>query len=126
LKEIVYNKQKQEITLDITNTAPFIKETHMKLPRSKIASKIIVFALIVYAGISLFALRGRIESKRAEYDELRRAVAEKEITNAELEYEVQHHDEPDVIANIARSDLGLVLPGEIVYYDGGSAAADTP
>ena len=96
----------------------------MKLPRSTIVSKIVIFALIVYAGVSLITLRGRIEAKREEYNEVRRAVLEKELTNAELEYEIEHHDEPDVIAGIARSDLGLVLPGEIVYYDGGSAAAD--
>jgi cell division protein FtsB len=98
----------------------------MKQRRSKIIPVIIVIALIVYAGVALIALRGFIEEKREEYDELRRAVAEKELTNAELEYEIEHHDEPDVIADIARSDLGLVLPGEIVYYSGGSEAGDAP
>ena len=91
-------------------------------PRSKIAAKIIVFALIVYAGITLIALRGRIESTREELYDARRQVAEMEIANAELEYEIENYNDPDVIAGIARSNLGLVLPGEIVFYDGGSEA----
>jgi len=92
----------------------------MRIPRSKIITRIIVFALIVYAGISLITLRGRIDTVRGELGEVRRAVAEMELSNAELEYEIENHNEPDVIAGIARSDLGLVLPGEIVFYDGGS------
>ena len=89
-------------------------------PRSKIITKIIVFALIVYAGVSLISLRGRIESTREELYDARRRVAEMEISNAELEYEIENYNDPDVIAGIARSNLGLVLPGEIVFYDGGS------
>ena len=92
----------------------------MRLPRSKLSTKIIVFALIVYAGIGLLAIRGKIENAQAQLDEVRRAVAELEISNSELEYDIEHYNEPDVIADIARSNLGLVLPGEMVFYDGGS------
>jgi cell division protein FtsL len=94
----------------------------MRLPRSGIIAKIIIFALIVYAGISLMTLRGRVEEARIEQDELRKTVSEKEISNAELEYAIENYDNPDVIADIARSDLGLVLPGEIVFYDAGKGA----
>ena len=96
----------------------------MKLPRSGIISKIIVFALIIYACANLISLRGRIETARDDLNELRRLVAAQEISNAELEYEIEHHDEPEVISDIARSDLGLVLPGEIIFHDGGYDTAD--
>jgi len=92
----------------------------MKLPRSKIITKIIIFALIIYAGINLIAIRGRIEAAIRERDEVKKAVAELEVSNAELEYEIENYHEPEVIAGIARSSLGLVLPDEVVFYDGGS------
>ena len=95
------------------------------MKRSKLITKIIVFALIVYAGISLINLRGRIDSQQQELRDARRRVAEMEVSNAELEYEIEHHNDPDVIADIARSSLGLVLPGEIVFYDGGIGLSDT-
>ena len=91
----------------------------MRLTRSKLITKIIVFALIIYAGISLIAFRGRIESVKEELYDARRAVAEQEVTNAQLEYDIEHYNDPDVKASIARSNLGLVLPGEIVFYDAG-------
>ena len=96
----------------------------MKLTRSKMITRIIIFALVIYAGISLITIRGRIEDARAELGEARRAVAELEISNAELEYEIENYDEPDVIADIARSNLGLVLPGEIIFYDNGTEQAE--
>jgi len=92
----------------------------MRLARSKLITKIIVFALIVYAGISLITLRGRIDDVRGELFDVRRAVAEQEIINAQLEYDIENYNDPDVKANIARTNLGLVLPGEIVFYDSGS------
>ena len=94
-------------------------------PRSKIITKIIVFALVVYAGVTLIALRGRIESMREDLFDTRRRVAEMEISNAELEYEIENYNDSEVVAGIARSNLGLVLPGEIVFYDGGSEPDNT-
>ena len=88
------------------------------MKRSKFITKVIVFALIIYAGISLITFRGRIEAGRQELYDVRRRVAEKEISNAELEYEIAHYNDPDVIASIARTRLGLVMPGEIVFFDG--------
>ena len=87
------------------------------MKRSKLITKIIVFALIVYAGVSLIALRGRIDDRKQELGNIRRNVAALELSNAELEYEIEHYNDPNVIASIARARLGLVLPGEIVFYD---------
>jgi len=92
----------------------------MRISRSKIVTRIIIFALIVYAGIRLISIRGRIDDIRGELLDAKRAVAEIELSNSELEYEIEHYDEPGVKADIARSELGLVLPGEIIFCDGGS------
>jgi len=91
----------------------------MKLPRSKLITKIIVFAFIVYAGIELITWHGQIENSRAELYEARRAVAEQELRNAQLEYDILHHDTSEVKQNLARTNLGLVLPNEIVLFDAG-------
>ena len=92
----------------------------MRFPRSKLITKIILFALIIYAGITLLSLRGRIEATRDEAYDLRKAVAEMEIANAQLEYNIEHYDEPDVIEEIARQDLGFVRDDDLVIFDAGS------
>ena len=85
----------------------------MKFPRSKLITKIIVFALVVYAGISLISLRAQIEAGNSNVHVGRRAVAEQEIINAQLEHDIENHDSSDVRANIARSALGLELPNVV-------------
>jgi len=92
----------------------------MRILRTKMITKIIVFALIIYACISLITLQGRVETAQGDLQVVKRAVADMEISNAQLEYEIANYNESDVIAGIARSELGLVLPGEIVFYDAGS------
>ena len=96
----------------------------MVFRRSGKFSKLIILALVIYASVSLVALRARIEEARAELSDVRRQVAEQELSNAELEFETENYDDPDVIAGIARSNLGLVLPGEIIFYDVGSNTSD--
>jgi cell division protein FtsB len=39
-----------------------------------------------------------------------------EARNAELEYRIKHSNDPDTIQKIAREKLGLVKPGEIIFY----------
>ncbi|MCL2045443.1 MAG: septum formation initiator family protein [Oscillospiraceae bacterium] len=88
------------------------------MKRSKPITKIIVLAMIIYACISLVSLRARIETGQKELDAVKQRVAEMEISNAVLEYQIEHFNDPDVIASIARSRLGLMLPGERIIGNG--------
>ena len=90
------------------------------MKRFRIITKLIVLALIVYAVTYLVGLQGRVDAMRKERDEVQRLVDEKKLTNAELEYGIEHYDDSDVKENIARTQLGYVHHGEIVFYDGGA------
>ena len=89
----------------------------MKLRRSRITTKLIVFALILYAAAALISLQSMSEETANVNNDLERRVEEKQIENATLEYAIENHDDPDVVADIARSYLGLALPDEIIVYD---------
>lgn len=89
----------------------------MKLKRAGIITKIVILALIVYAGISLVTLRTRVAEVRAEKAELQTRVAEMTQANAELQYEIEHSGDASTIEDIARNKLGLVKPGEKIFYD---------
>lgn len=91
----------------------------MKLKRAGIITKLVIFALIVYASVTLINLRTQIDTVRLEQETLKQSVTEKETTNAELRYEIEHSDDEDTLADIARDDLNLVAPGEKVFYDTG-------
>lgn len=92
----------------------------MKLRKASIITKIVIAALILYAGVTLVSLRGQVADARAEREELQRLVEETTATNAELEYEIAHSEDDEIIEDIARDKLGLVMPGEKIFYDVGN------
>lgn len=89
----------------------------MKLKKAGIITKIVILVLVVYAVVTIVSLQGKASAVRAEQDALRQEIAELEINNAELEYAIENKDNDDVIAGIARDELGLIGPDEKVFYD---------
>ena len=89
----------------------------MKFKRASIFTKIVILALIVYAVISLIGTRERITVAEADRDAYQAEVDALLRENAELEYDIEHASDDEVIADIARSKLGLVFPGEKILYD---------
>ncbi len=92
----------------------------MKLKRSSILMKIVILALIVYAGITLVTAKNRIAEARADQAALQAEVDAALRENAELEYYVAHAGDPETIESIARTKLGLVKPGEKIFIDVGN------
>lgn len=89
----------------------------MKLKKASIFTKIVILALIVYAGVSLSGTKERIAQAQAQKAELEEQVDAALQENAELRYDIEHAGDPETIAEIARTKLGLVMPGEKIFYD---------
>lgn len=89
----------------------------MKLKRSSIFTKIVLLALIVYATVSLVNTKKRAAEAEADRGVLQARVDAMLQENAELEYDIEHAGDPETIAEIARTKLGLVMPGEKIFYD---------
>lgn len=89
----------------------------MKFKRSGLVTKIVILAVIVYASITLVSLKVQVSDARDSRDELQGQVDEVLQTNTKLQYEVDHSTDPETIEDVARSKLGLVKPGEKIFYD---------
>jgi len=89
----------------------------MKFKRAGIVTKIVILAIIVYAGISLISLKVQVSDAQESHDELQGQVDGVLQTNTELQYAIDHSTDPDTIEDIARNKLGLVKPGEKIFYD---------
>ena len=89
----------------------------MKFKHAGILTKIVVLALLVYGTILIVNTRARVEAAEANRDALALQVDALLQENAELEYDIEHAGDPEIIEDIARSKLGLVTPGEKIYYD---------
>jgi cell division protein FtsB len=89
----------------------------MKLKRFQYPGKNRDPALIVYGAVTLTTTRARIATAEADRAALRAQVDTTMQENAALEYDIEHANDPETIADIARTKLGLVLPGEKILYD---------
>ena len=89
----------------------------MKLKKASIITKIIVFALVIFAGVTIVSIKSKTNDKTAENDALQQQINDMEVQNADLQYKVENSDDDDVLADVARDELGYVGPGEKVFYD---------
>mgnify|MGYP005814097693 CR=1 FL=1 len=89
----------------------------MRLEKASIITKIIVFALVIFAAVTIVSMKAKTNDKYAENDALKQQINDMEVQNAELQYKVENSDDDDVLADVARDELGLVGPGEKVFYD---------
>jgi len=91
----------------------------MRIKRSSIFMKIVILALIVYAVAALSDVRTKIAEAEQERAVLQARVDTRLQENAELEYDIAHAEDPEVIEAFARAKLGLAKPGEKIFYDAG-------
>ncbi len=89
----------------------------MKFKKAGIITKIVIAALLVYAVVSLVTVRSKTAALNAQTQQLQQQVTDMTQSNAELEYKIEHSEDAETIEEIARDKLGLVKPGEKIFYD---------
>lgn len=91
----------------------------MKLGRAGWMTGAVLLGLAIYAFISLVGIRAKMNEATGVESELRERAEQLQEENAALEYAIEHQSDPETIEDIARSELGLVMPDEIIFYDAG-------
>ena len=89
----------------------------MRLKHASLITKIVIVAIMVYAGITLVSLKVQVTAAQKQREELRTQVSSVTQTNTELQYAIDHSTDAETIEDIARNKLGLVKPGEKIFYD---------
>ena len=91
----------------------------VQFKRSSFLTKLVVVTLIIAASVTLLRMQSQIQQAQAELEQARIQVARQLQVNADLQDAVDHSDDPQRQADIAREELGLVSPGEkvIVFTD---------
>ncbi len=89
----------------------------MKFKRTGIVMIVIVLVVLVYAGVRLMTVRAQIDDARGRNAALQEEYDRLTQENAELQYEIEHSDDPETIEDIARAKLGLVKPNEKIFFD---------
>ena len=89
----------------------------MKFRRSSLLSKLIILALIAYATVTLISLQSQITDTLSASQQLQSEIVSLTEENMQLTDQIAQVNTIEGVTDIARTKLGLVTEGEIVFYD---------
>lgn len=91
----------------------------MKYRKTWFLLKLTVLVLVVYGTFTLASIGKQLDAKQNEVQSLSAAIAETQSENARLQESIVSVHTDSGIAAIARDELGLVAPGEIIFKEAG-------
>lgn len=92
-------------------------KTKKKRPSSKLTA-LILLVLILGIGVQLYNMYGQLQAAQAEEAVYAARLEALTTENQRLAQDIANSDDPELIEDIARNDLGMGVPGEKVYRFG--------
>ena len=89
----------------------------MKVKHAGLATKLLVLVLLAALAVALLSTQAKLNAAQSEREELDRQVEAQREANAALADDIAHSGDPEYMADIARSKLGLLEPDEIEFVD---------
>ena len=83
---------------------------------SSLLTGMILLVLILGVGVQLYRMQDRVKAAQAEEAALAEQIAQLEAKNAELAEDIANADDPELIEQIAREELGMVVRDKKVFY----------
>ena len=88
-----------------------------KRVRAGILTKLLLLVLLAALGWQLYHLHSQIQAAEAEKASLAAEVQTQRQTNDALSDEIKNGSSQEQLQKVARDELGLVSPGEKIFYD---------
>lgn len=88
-----------------------------KAKHRRILPTLLAVAALVFLTWQLVALGERLSDAKSQADALNEQVQSLTMANETLADEIARAEDEELIKDIARAELGLVEPGEKVFYD---------
>ena len=89
----------------------------MRFRKTSFLTKLLLLVVAIYALISLVSLSDRISAANAQAESLEAEVLYAEQEYALVEQELQELGSDKSVMKIARTRLGMVEAGEVVFFD---------
>lgn len=85
--------------------------------KSGLLTQVLILILLVGICAQLYTLRGQVERARTDQERLAAQVDAQRQVNESLAADIAQGTTPEKMEELAREELGLVTPGEYVFYD---------
>ena len=77
---------------------------------------VLLLVLLLGVGVQLYRLQDKLKTAREEEAALAAQINQVQKENDELLEDLEHADDPELIQDIARQELGMVMQNEKVFY----------
>lgn len=91
------------------------KLSKLKTRRSSKATLTLLLVLIVMMGVMLRQMNTQLADAHYEQEVYAQRLAQLQEQNARLAEDIANRENPDLIGDIARNDLGMAQPGEKIF-----------
>ena len=93
------------------------RKTEQRRRQARSSPLVILLLLVLLAGVGLYlhTLQGQVTAAKQEKARLEQEVARITAENEALSSDISQGTTPEMMAEIARKELGLVDPGEYVF-----------
>lgn len=111
-------REKEDETMAQGNTPHQPPQKKRRTSKKRIGGKfagLVLFLLALAASIQLVSLLKKLQTAKAEEAAYAQRLTVLEHENAQLEEDIASSNDPEMIMNIARDELGMVSPGEKVF-----------
>lgn len=88
-----------------------------KKRKSGVFAGALLLMLALLLGVLLMDQRERIKTAKQQEAELSTKIEQTRQENAELEAALEKKDDEEYLQELARTELGMVAPGEKVFHD---------
>lgn len=93
------------------------QKTENKRPSSRLTILLLVVLMIGF-GVQLYNMYGQLQAAQTEEEVYAQRLAALQETNQRLERDIANSDDPDLIEDIARNQLGMAQANEKIFYFG--------
>ena len=91
------------------------KPSKPKIRRSGKLTLTLIAALILMMSVMLQQMGTQLEQARTEQAMYAQRLSQLQEQNAKLAEDIANSDDPDLIEDIARNELGMAVPGEKIF-----------
>ena len=77
---------------------------------------LLLLVLLLGVGVQLYRMQEKLKTARDEEAALAAQIAQVEQENAQLQEDLDRAGDPELIEEIAREELGMVVPDEKVFF----------
>ena len=97
-------------------------KTTAKKQRVRSGPLTVLLLLVLLAGVGLYlhTLQGQVADAQAEKERLTQEISQLQSENDTLTEDINKGTTPEMMAEIARKELGVVTPGEYVFSHRGN------